>query len=271
MQDEHGASKANGRYIAAAVDLFHHPVFKGEAFDRRSAWLWLIAQAAWKDHKTFHKGKPLILKRGQVIIGRAHLAKEWGWSEQSVRTFLANLCSLEMITISNQSDGHYANVATICNYDKYQSKPEGRQPVQQPEPNQSPPKNQPDSTQTPENISNTQSVAAREGLKDFDFGVGVVREPSPEARAAVCQTLGIANAEPLVAVYRRWKGARKARNPDAMFKRAAAKMFDRLSVEDRQRCQPSDLPAVPTINVRTDVRASSALLASLTKGGRYAN
>lgn len=269
MNDEHGASKAVGRYIAAAVDLFHHPVFKGEPFDRRSAWLWLIAQAAWKDHKSFHKGKPLVLKRGQVIIGRAHLAKEWGWSEQSVRTFLANLCSLEMITISNQSDGHYANVATICNYDKYQSKADGRQPVAQPEPNQSPPKNQPDSTQTPENISSTSSGTAREGFEDFlKGGVGIVREPSPATVALVAQQLGIANAEPLLAAYRLWRAAKRARDPDAMFRKAAPTMFAKLSHADRARCKPI-ATEMPTITVRTDVRASPALLASLNAGSRY--
>lgn len=122
-------------------------------------------------------------------------------------------------------------------------------------------------------ITNTQSGTAREGFEDFlKGGVGVVREPSPSAVAAVCQQLSIANAEPILATYRNWKGARRARDPDALFRKAAVRIFGRLTPAEREGCKPSAVKgeALPAINVR-DVRASSALLASLTKGSRYAN
>lgn len=108
------------RWFAVCADVFDHAMLAGGPYDRRSAWLWLIANAAWKDKRVSHKGQPLEIKRGQVIIGRAFLAKQWGWSEQSVRTFIAALQSEGMIEI-NQSFGHRANVATVCNYDEYQS------------------------------------------------------------------------------------------------------------------------------------------------------
>lgn len=117
-------------------------------------------------------------------------------------------------------------------------------------------------------ITNTQSVSAREGFEDFlKGGVGCVREPSPSAKAHVCQALNIANAEPLAVAYRCWKPARRARDPDAMFRRAAAKIFARLSPEDRERCKPIKVD-LPPITVRP-VQPSSALLASLKPGSRY--
>lgn len=116
------------RWVRASVEMLEHPVLDRGPFDRRSAWLWLIANAAWKQRRINHKGSPLTLERGQVLIGRSYLAEKWGWSEQMVRTFTSQLVAEDMLKI-NQSAGHFANVATICNYDKYQTA--------QPEPNQS--------------------------------------------------------------------------------------------------------------------------------------
>lgn len=108
------------RWIATCVDVFSHPALDRGPYDRRSAWLWMIANAAWHDKRINHKGKPLELKRGQLLIGRAFLAELWGWSDQNVRSFVHLLVSEKMIEI-NQSNGHNANVATICNYDTYQT------------------------------------------------------------------------------------------------------------------------------------------------------
>jgi hypothetical protein len=81
------------------------------------------------------------LQRGQLLGARSYLAEKWGWSEQSVRTFLGILLTEGMIEI-NQSNGHLANVITICNYDVYQNREKpSNQPINQcltsaqPEPN----------------------------------------------------------------------------------------------------------------------------------------
>lgn len=124
------------RWIATSVDIFNHPVLDDDGpFDRRSAWQWLIANACWRSREIRHKGKPLVLERGQIIIGRRFIAQQWRWTEQMVRSFI-NQCSRAGMLKLNQSNGHYANVATICNYDKYQS----GAPEQSTGNNQSPPK-----------------------------------------------------------------------------------------------------------------------------------
>jgi hypothetical protein len=107
------------RWIRVCVDTFDHPSLKGE-FDRRSAWLWLIANAAWKDHRTRTRGGMVEIKRGQVLAGLKFLADTWGWSIKRVRTFLGELEAEGMIE-RGQTKNQYAAVVTICNYDKYQT------------------------------------------------------------------------------------------------------------------------------------------------------
>lgn len=129
------------RWVRVCVDTFDHAVLDNGPYDRRSAWLWLIANAAWRDKRVNHKGRPFDLKRGQLLGARSYLAEKWGWSEQSVRTFLGILLTEGMIEI-NQSFGRHANLITVCNYDNYQTaeKP-ANQPINQcltsaqPEPN----------------------------------------------------------------------------------------------------------------------------------------
>lgn len=148
LDDLNGENKT--RWFSTSVEIFDHPVLNVGPFDRRSAWQWLIANAAWKTKRVNHKGKMIDLDRGQVIIGRAFLAETWGWSEQTVRTFVKILVAENMLEI-NQSGGHFANIATICNYDKYQA----RQPEHNQSINQSATSVQPVSNQTLTRNTNT--------------------------------------------------------------------------------------------------------------------
>lgn len=165
------------RWIALDVCIVEHPLVGCRQPQNMAAWMWLLANAEWKDTKVNHKGKTIELKRGQIMIGRAYLAKEWGWSEQNVRTFLSRLVSENMLEI-NQSEGHYANVATICNYDKYQTSRKADQPVDQPEPNQRVTRAQPEGNQTLTNTTSSTSVSesasARENTNEVEAGHGVI-------------------------------------------------------------------------------------------------
>lgn len=111
---------SNPRWVRQSVEIFDHPCLQSKEFDRRSAWMWLVSNAAWKEHKTRTRGGILTLKRGQVIAGLGHLSKTWGWSIKRVRTFLGDLAEQDMIS-KGQAKGQYAHVITISNYDKFQS------------------------------------------------------------------------------------------------------------------------------------------------------
>lgn len=108
------------RWIRFTVDMFDHPALKSKEFDRCSAFAWLIANAAWKDHKVRMGNSMVEIKRGQVIVGLEHLSKEWGWGVKKVRLFLELLISEGMLE-KGTSKGRFANIATICNYETYQT------------------------------------------------------------------------------------------------------------------------------------------------------
>lgn len=107
------------RYVAVAADVFDHPLFLGEEYSRRDAWLWLVAHAAWKDHRVRLGNAMADVKRGQVVAARAHLAKVWNWGEKRVRNFLDTLESEKMIK-KGQSEGRLPVIVTICNYERFQ-------------------------------------------------------------------------------------------------------------------------------------------------------
>lgn len=157
--DLNGENKT--RWFSTSVEIFDHPVLNVGPFDRRSAWQWLIANAAWKTKRVNHKGKMIDLDRGQVLIGRAFLAETWGWSEQTVRTFVKILVAENMLEL-NQSGGHFANIATICNYDKYQA----RQPERNQSINQSVTSVQPVSNQTLTRNTNTTTTQVASSLPE---------------------------------------------------------------------------------------------------------
>lgn len=148
------------RWIAVCVDMLDHPIVgmnvpppkpadaARHAIAPMIAWQDIIASAAYAAKTVNHKGAEIVLDRGQFLAGRAYWAKRWNWGEQSVRSFFSKLCSSKMVAICNQSNGHLANIASICNYDAYQSRKTARKPVEKPEENQSPTSGQPVPNQT---------------------------------------------------------------------------------------------------------------------------
>jgi hypothetical protein len=114
------AVENKARWVRTSTEMYEHDFFGDEPYDQRSAWGWMIAAAAWKKRRVRHKGKMIDLERGQLLAGRDFLAKQFHWGEKKVRNFLDRLAAEKMIE-KGQSNGHYANVITICNYDRYQS------------------------------------------------------------------------------------------------------------------------------------------------------
>lgn len=103
-----------------AVDrgIFDHPLFdEGRPFSRREAWLWLVAEAAWKPRPTRVSGQIIELKRGQLAHSVRFMAAAWGWSKSAVDRFLGRLKTETMI---GTDGGTGCGVITICNYDEYQ-------------------------------------------------------------------------------------------------------------------------------------------------------
>jgi len=122
LRDENKA-----RWIRVSVEMLEHDAFAGEPFSKHAAWLWLIANAAWKPRrfKVASLNGMIELQRGQALAARGYLAHKWMWGEKKVRLFLEFLQSENMIEMV-QSKGRFANIVTICNYDKYHTPNENR-------------------------------------------------------------------------------------------------------------------------------------------------
>lgn len=102
-----------------AVDRgwFDHPTFKPEPFTEREAWIWLIAEAAFRAHRRRVGSVTVTLTRGQLAHSLRFMADKWRWKEPRVRRFLARLKEDAMIDAASDAG---VTVITICNYSKYQ-------------------------------------------------------------------------------------------------------------------------------------------------------
>jgi hypothetical protein len=102
-----------------AVDrgIFDHPRLRGEKFTKVQAFLWLVAEAAWKPHPRIISGVTINLRRGQTACSLRFMAKAWGWEEPRVRRFLAGLKTDATIDVATDAG---VTVVTICKYDAYQ-------------------------------------------------------------------------------------------------------------------------------------------------------
>lgn len=102
-----------------AVDrgIWGHPSFANETLTEREAWMWLIANAAFKAHTRRIGSTEVPLVPGQAAASGRFMAEQWGWSEPRVRRFLKRLKADAMIDAATDAG---ITVITICNYSKYQ-------------------------------------------------------------------------------------------------------------------------------------------------------
>jgi hypothetical protein len=98
-----------------------HPVFRGEAFSKRDAFVWMIEEAAYLQRRVAMPSGEVTLDRGQLGHSYRFMAKAWKWEESKVRRFIASLQKAEIIDAATAAG---QTVISICNYDKYQARPE---------------------------------------------------------------------------------------------------------------------------------------------------
>jgi hypothetical protein len=94
----------------------------GRPLSPREAWLWLIANAAWRPMQVMvrnGRSQQLVsLERGHLTYSRSFLRRAWSWSsDKMVRTFLARLQREAMIDIQT---GQLQTVISIRNYGVFQ-------------------------------------------------------------------------------------------------------------------------------------------------------
>lgn len=106
-------------YIRMHRRVFEHPLFAGDSFSPREAWLALVAQAAWKPCVVDVEGRKVCLDRGQLVASVRFLAEQWKWGKSTVSRYLRKLEAEVMIV--GTANGASGKLITICNYDEYQT------------------------------------------------------------------------------------------------------------------------------------------------------
>lgn len=107
-----------------------HPLL-GTNHSARHFFLDILRWAAWRDTVFDVKGRPVTIKRGQLMMSRAQLSERTGLSERNIRTLISYLQNYGIVKIA-QEHKRSATIITICNYDLYQShEPRGDQQADQ--------------------------------------------------------------------------------------------------------------------------------------------
>lgn len=114
------------RWIRTAVRVFDDDSGFTGSFCERSAWLWLIANAAWKDTRHRVRGTLHDVARGTLFVTVRDLMDAWGWGNTKVVNFLTMLEKQDRIKRETKTG---KTLITICNYSSYQDAEENtRQP-----------------------------------------------------------------------------------------------------------------------------------------------
>lgn len=112
--------------VSKVAGIFDSDVFAGR-FDRRSAFVWMVAQAVRARTVVEIGGTDVVLERGQLSASLRFMAQTWGWDEKSVRRFLSALKKAgeaAAIPASTPAASPAARrmVVTICNFDRFQGR-----------------------------------------------------------------------------------------------------------------------------------------------------
>lgn len=106
------------RWIRVQTSIFDHELFAAAELSQREAWLWLIANVAWKETRHRIGNEVLDVPVGSMFVTLRSLQSAWHWgSDKRVRTFLSMLESERMI--ETKTDAGKTQI-TVCNYTRYQ-------------------------------------------------------------------------------------------------------------------------------------------------------
>lgn len=106
------------RWVRVQTSIFEHELFTAEPLSQREAWLWLIANVAWKETRHRIGNDVLTVPVGSMFITLRGLQAAWHWgSDKRVRTFLSVLERENMI--ETKTDAGKTQIS-VCNYSRYQ-------------------------------------------------------------------------------------------------------------------------------------------------------
>lgn len=157
-------------------------------YSRLEAWIDLIAEAAYEDHRMFLQGRVVEIRRGEVPNSERTMAEKWGWTKSAVHRFI--LC-LKTESMADQRTDHGIQLLVITKYEEYQNATDENEPRENEKPNRKRTTDGPTITrETRETIQNKETISV-----GFDF------EPQPEPQPQ--QAEGMPEKTQAVAVVQR--------------------------------------------------------------------
>jgi len=108
-------------------DQFHHEISERKPWCDGYAWSYLYARANHRAAIVNFRNQYLHVERGQLVTSKLKLQGIFGWSKKRVNSFLT---SLEVGGMSTIRTTNRFIIITICNYDKFQSTEEEREPTE---------------------------------------------------------------------------------------------------------------------------------------------
>ncbi len=95
-----------------------NPLYReARKFSRFEAWIDMMMNANGIEKEVIFDGKPLLIKRGQLLTSQRKLGEKWGWSKTKTRDFLNSLQNhahcIEIISDRKKS------IITLLNYERY--------------------------------------------------------------------------------------------------------------------------------------------------------
>jgi hypothetical protein len=105
-------------YFTVERAMLNHPyIISNKTKSREEALIWLLKKRRFSE-KRFradlgHRDCEIHVRKNQLSYSYSRLAKEWGWTERRVETFLKNLEGLGFISLSVRGQ----TIITICDLD----------------------------------------------------------------------------------------------------------------------------------------------------------
>ncbi len=106
-------------WVAIKRKITGHWSWTERPFSKGQAWVDLILMAQHKQKELMHRGKKVILARGELLTSERKLSSRWGWSRGKVKNFLKLLENDDMVIIKKKPKE--ITVVTLVNYGFHQN------------------------------------------------------------------------------------------------------------------------------------------------------
>lgn len=104
-------------YITLHRKIQDNLIWQSKPFSKGQAWIDILFLASYRQRTLLVGNMVINLERGQLFTSEQKLADRWGWSKKQVKTYLALLERLEMVTKEGTAKG---TIVTVEKYELYQ-------------------------------------------------------------------------------------------------------------------------------------------------------